>query len=351
MKQLFSTQGLLTIIALLGIYWVFFGEDDQQASRRMASSGNAVVGVSNQLNPEALAKLGIDLSEHLDPQIVPALMSDALKETTQANVSEQDFLPTLASNISNKIQGVSTIDLNGDGLTDPVLVMPQSEQSGDEYLVFSILVPDPSEVSSLPAGSNQSAWLDIAEHKSIEVMTASVVKKGGEELAMQASPNPQMYNSTGTPYPPYYSYTPSLTSMFLTSFSASMLANYLFMPRYPMGFGGYMGSPRAVSTVQSNRSSRTAGLSKANGSSTPARTASGKSVAGNKFKPTSTKSLNKVKSSQFRAANRVKSSGGGFASSRSTGKSSKSFSQPTRRRSFGTATRRSRSFGFGRRRR
>ena len=103
MKQLFSTQGLLTIVALLGIYWVFFGEDKQE-SRRVASSGNAVIGVSNQLNPEALAKLGVDLSENLDPQIVPALMSEALKETTQANVSEQDFLPTLASNISNKIQ-------------------------------------------------------------------------------------------------------------------------------------------------------------------------------------------------------------------------------------------------------
>ena len=71
MKQLFSTQGLLTIVALLGIYWVFFGEDKQE-SRRMASFGNAVIGVSNQLNPEALAKLGVDLSENLDPQIVPA---------------------------------------------------------------------------------------------------------------------------------------------------------------------------------------------------------------------------------------------------------------------------------------
>ncbi|HBI29656.1 MAG TPA: hypothetical protein DDY54_08470 [Deltaproteobacteria bacterium] len=350
MKQLFSTQGLLTIVALLGIYWVFFGEDKQE-SRRVASFGNTVIGVSNQLNPEALAKLGVDLSENLDPQIVPALMSEALKETTQANVSEQDFLPTLASNISNKIQGVSTIDLNGDGLTDPVLVMPQSEQSGDEFLVFSILVPDPSEVSSLPAGSDQAAWLDIAKNKSIEVMTASVVKKGAEEFAMQASPNPQMYNSAGAPYPPYYSYAPSMTGIFMTSFTASLLANYLFMPRYPMGFGGYMGAPRAVSTVQSNRSSRTAGLSKANGSSTPARTTSGKSVAANKFKPTSTKSLNKVKSSQFRAATRSKSSGGGFGQSKSTSSSRKSFNQPTKRRSFGTPTRRRRSFGFGRRRR
>ena len=203
----------------------------------------------------------------------------------------------------------------------------------------------------MPAGSDQAAWLDIAKNKSIEVMTASVVKKGAEEFAMQASPNPQMYNSAGAPYPPYYSYAPSMTGIFMTSFTASLLANYLFMPRYPMGFGGYMGGPRAVSTVQSNRSSRTAGLSKANGSSTPARTTSGKSVAANKFKPTSTKSLNKVKSSQFRAAKRSKSSGGGFGQSKNTSSSRKSFSQPTKRRSFGTPTRRRRSFGFGRRRR
>ena len=339
------------IVALLGIYWVFFGEDKQEEPRRVASTGNVVIGVSNQLNPEAVAQLGVNLTANLDPQIVPALMSEALKETTQANVSEQDFLRTLSSNISNKIQGVSTIDLNGDGLTDPVLVMPQSEQSGDEYLVFSILVPDPSEVSTLPAGSDQAAWLDIAEHKSIEVMTASVVKKGEEELAMQAAPNPQMYNSAGAPYPPYYSYTPSMTSIFLTSFTASMLANYLFMPRYPMGFGGYYGSPMAVSSVRSNRSRRTSGLSKAKGSSTPARTASGKSVAANKFKPTSTKSLNRVKSTQFKAANRAKTSGSGFGQSKSTRKSSKSVTRPTKRRSFGTPTRRRRSFGFGRRRR
>ncbi len=353
MKQLFSTQGLLTIIAVLGIYWVFFGEDQPQAPQRAASSGTAVLGVSNQLNPEAVAKLGVDLTQNLDPQIVPALMSEALKETAQANVSEQDFLPTLSSNISNKIQGVSTIDLDGDGLTDPVLVMPQSEQSGDEYLVFSILVPDPSEVSTLPAGSDQAAWLDIAENKSIEVMTASVVKKGAEEVAMQASPNPQMYNSAGAPYPPYYSHSPSLSSIFLTSLTASMLANYLFMPRYPMGFGGYYGSPRAVSSVQSNRNARTAGLNKANGSSTPARTASGKSAATNKFKPTSTKSLNKVKSTQFKAANRAKSSGGGFGQSKSTSKPRKSVSRPAKRKSsFGFGKRRrSGGFGFGRRRR
>ena len=217
LEKLFSTQVILTAILILGIYWVFFGEDKSRGSSvSRYTSQNIPIGISDQLNPEAIEKLGIDLTDNLDPKLIPAITSEALRETTQANVSGDSFLPTLVSKISNKIRDVSTIDLNEEGIADPVLVVPQTKSGDSDFLVFSILVPDPSEVSTLPPGSDNQAWRDIAENKSIEIMTASVVRGSGNELNMQATPNPEMYQSAGTPYPPYYVAGYSMTSLLMT---------------------------------------------------------------------------------------------------------------------------------------
>jgi len=76
LEKLFSTQGILIAILFLGFYWVFFGEDKSQESARYNySSQNIPIGVSNQLNAEAIEKLGIDLTEHLDPKLIPAITS------------------------------------------------------------------------------------------------------------------------------------------------------------------------------------------------------------------------------------------------------------------------------------
>ena len=94
LQKLFSTQGILTAILILGVYWVFFEEDKTRDNVGYNfSSQNVPIGVSNQLNSKAFEKLGIDLTEHLDPKLVPAITSEALKEATQANVSEEKFLP------------------------------------------------------------------------------------------------------------------------------------------------------------------------------------------------------------------------------------------------------------------
>ena len=83
LEKLFSTQFILTAILFLGIYWVFFGEDkNQESARYNYSSQNIPIGVSNQLNPDAIEKLGIDLTEHLDPKLIPAITSEALRETS-----------------------------------------------------------------------------------------------------------------------------------------------------------------------------------------------------------------------------------------------------------------------------
>ena len=354
LQKLFSTQGILTAILILGVYWVFFGEDKTRDNVGYNfSSQNVPIGVSNQLNSKALEKLGIDLTEHLDPKLVPAITSEALKEATQANVSEEKFLPTLVSIISNKIRHISTIDLNEDGIADPVLIVPQTETGDSDFLVFSILIPDPSEVSVLPSGSDQEAWRNIAENKSIEIMTASVVRDSGDQLTMQSAPNPQMYQSSGAPYPPYYGTGYSMTSLFMTSMMMSMLFRPPFM--WGGGFGYGYGSPMAVSSVKNRRAAATSSLKKAMPAKSAAKTAGGKSVSSNKFRSTSKKSLNNIKSTKFRSANR-KSSGGGFGSSLSSHKKPAATQRRrsvTRRKSiFGGSRRRGFSFGgFGRRRR
>ncbi|MBC8257685.1 MAG: hypothetical protein H8E38_01600 [SAR324 cluster bacterium] len=357
LQKLFSTQGILTAILVLGVYWVFVGEDKSRESARYNyNSQNIPIGVSERLNAEAIEKLGIDLTEHLDPQLIPAITAEALKETSQANVSEESFLATLVSKISNKIRDISTIDLNEDGIADPVLIVPQTETGADDFLVFSILVPDPSKISVLPAGSDQEAWREIAQNKAIEVMTASVVRTTGEQMTMQATPNPQMYQSSGAAYPPYYGSGYSMTNMLMTSMMMSML----FRPPYIWGGGfgyGYgYGRPMAVNTVKNRRSSAASNLRKATPAKTAAKTAGGKNVSANKFRSTSKKSLNNIKSTKFRSANR-KASGGGFANSRTTQRKpgvTKSRRTVNRRRSIFGSSRRRRGFsfgGFGRRRR
>ena len=102
LEKLFSTQVILTAILILGVYWVFFGEDkNSDSSLSSYTSHDIPIGVSDQLNPKAIERLGIDLTENLDPKLIPAIASEALRETTQANVSKDSFLPTLVSKISN----------------------------------------------------------------------------------------------------------------------------------------------------------------------------------------------------------------------------------------------------------
>ena len=350
MKKLFSTDALLLVIIIFGAYWLFF-KDDESSRQNPYFSSNVPIGVSDSFNQQAIERLGLDLTENLDPRLIPDLMTEAMRETVQSKPSEKDFLPTLVNRVSNKIRDISTIDLNEDGIADPILVVPNQASSGNDHLVFSILVPDPSEVSSLPNGSDQNAWRDIAENKSIEIMTASAVKSAEDQMTMQSAPNPQMYQTAGTPYPPYYSTGPSLSSIFLTSMAASMMTNWLFMPSYGMGFGYYNSQPMAVNSVQQNRSAAASSYSRAQSSSSAAKSVGGSSVAANKFRSTSSKSMNQIKSSRYRSANR-KAAATGFGRSQTSQRKAPAVRRtPNRSRSLmRTPTRRSFG-GFGRRRR
>lgn len=353
-KTLFSTKGLLIAIFLLMGYWIFFGGTKKEEPPKVSyQPQKPVVGVSDSLNQEAIDRLGVDLTEHLDPKLVPPLVEQAMKETAEAGVKEQEFVQVAVSNVSNKIRDISTIDLNNDGIADPILVLPQNIADGAEHMQLSIRVPDPAEITTLPPGSDQEAWVDIAENKSLEVMTASAIKQDDQNMLMQAAPNPQVYSGS---HPPYYHHYSPLSTMLMTS----LMMHWMFAPRfYGPGFGyGYYGAPaRTTSVVRQNKAGAASNLREAKGSTSAGLNSKGQSVAANNFKKVPPKSLNQIKSTQFKSRNAAATNrAGGFGKTSSSAASQKTIrpSQGASRKSFGNFGRSSsrKSFGgFGRRRR
>ncbi len=340
-RNIFSTKGLLVIIGLLIVYWVFF-KGDSKEEQAVYQPPKSVVGVSNVLNQEAIEKLGVDLTEHLDPKLIPALVEQSMKEAVDSGAKENEFIQVLVSKASNKIQEMSTIDLNNDGFSDPVLVIPQNVTEGQEHMLLSIRVPDPAEVSILPAGSDQEAWADIAQNKSIEVMTTAAIKESDQNMVIQSSPNPQMYAS----HPPYYHHYPSFTSILMTSMMLNMLA-----PRFmgPGMFGGYGYAPTQTTVIRQNRDGTSSNLKQANGSNTAAKSANGQSIASNNFKKVPPKSMNQIKTSQFKARNSQRAAGaGGFGKSQAAAATQKPAASPSRK-SFSNQRKSSGSFGSSRR--
>ena len=90
MKQLFSTEVLLSIIILIDSYWIFF--DDESSEERFLRGNSIPIGISDSFNQEALQKLGLDLTENLDPKLIPELMTEAIREPVREKVQEKDFL-------------------------------------------------------------------------------------------------------------------------------------------------------------------------------------------------------------------------------------------------------------------
>ncbi len=350
-SKIFSTQSILVAIFLVLAYWVFFGGDSKEESNpAVTSSGQPIVGVGNVVNADAAEQLGIDLTEQLDPKLIPSLVEQAMKETAEAGVSEEQFVQTLVTKVSTKLQQISLIDLNNDGLVDPLLVTPAQVSEGAEHLLLSIRVPDPAEVKQLPEGTDQEAWADIVENKSIELMSTAAVQEGGDNMTIQTSANPQTYPS----HPPYYHHHTSLSSILLTS----MMISWMMTPRYypPMGYGGHQAT--RVSTAQQNRNANTSSLKSAQSSNTPAKTASGNSVASNNFKKVPPKSLNQIRTTQFRARNAAQGTNrtGGFGQARQSSNNVQRPSgnvnkpQATPQRTFKKPARRSYG-GFGKRKR
>ena len=56
---------------------MFVGCDSDEPAKPNYSQSSVPIGVSDSLNQEAVDRFGLDLSENLDPKLIPALMADA----------------------------------------------------------------------------------------------------------------------------------------------------------------------------------------------------------------------------------------------------------------------------------
>lgn len=353
-RAIFSTNGLLVAIVLLMGYWIFFGNNKEEKAVYQASKNT--VGIGNAVNQQVLNDFNVDLTEHLDPKLVPPLVAEAMKETASAGVKEAEFIQAFVGKVSNKIQGISTIDLNNDGIPDPILVIPQSLEDGTEHIQLSVRVPDPDEVKEMPSSGDMETWRKIADKSSIEVMNVAAIKENSEKMVMQAAPNSQLYHYSG--HPPYYHHHIGFSDILLTS----MMVHWMFTPSYyspfysPFHFGGY--APQTTTVIRQNRTLANNKANSVTTSTSAAKTASGKTIANNKFRKVQPKTMNQIKTTQFNKKKSARTTrSGGFGKSKRTTSAEKSRTttrKPTYRKPrtssrsiFGSKRRSS----FGRRRR
>lgn len=272
------------------------------------STDNVGVGVSGMLD-----EFGeLDLSKDLDASLLPDLISQCYKEGLEQNKSKDELQRYVVRSLSEKIREISTIDLNGDGNTDPVLVIPEGNE---EQMTFSIRVPDPAAVKKYPPFSDTSAWQDIAENKAVEVVAVTAVPRtqGGKVKSMdiESRPSSAFYSS-----PQYYHR--SFTSDLLTYMVVRDLffRPYWYGPSYYGWYGGYY-RPYRVGNVYRSRTTTVRKYSSGTGSYSRMRTSSGKL-------PSRSKNSQLVSKKSFSSAKNVRKNlkSGGF------GRSSKTSSGP-----------------------
>ena len=217
-----STWFLILAVALIG--YVIFQGGEQRFGRRAQPLNYDVMAVSQGLTPEAQA---LNLEKDLDVSLLPEIGKQAIRDAAQQGLKEQAFLQTVLRTVSDRVHEISTIDLNGDGTVDPVLVRP--EPAGDEhYVLLSLQVPAP-EAYPLPAASDTSAWKGV---QTVEVATMSV-SLDQQELAVQASGNQYVYPDSYGQHYVAYDRSPS----FLQTYFAIRMLDWMFFPSY-WGFWG-----------------------------------------------------------------------------------------------------------------
>lgn len=254
----------------------------------------------------ALSTGEIDLSEQLDVSRLPDLVQKAWEEGLKGGKQKEELQKQVLQNITTRVQAISTIDLNGDGNVDPVMVVPEGDE---EQMTYSFRVPDPKEVTTLPPLSDSEEWKRISEESAVELASVSVIPRAMEgkvkSMDIEARPSQAFY-----PNQPYYH------SSFTSDLLRYMIIRDLFFRPYwygPSFYGGYgWYSPTPVSRVASTRT--VTSYSSGNSSWSRQKTDSGKI-------PEVSKSSALASQKSFSSARDVRSSGvqsGGFGRSASS---------------------------------
>ena len=290
------------------------------------NTDNVGVGVSGMVD-----EFGeLDLSKDLDAALLPDMISQCYQDGLKQGKKGDDLQRFVVRSLSEKIREISTIDLNGDGNTDPVLVIPEGDE---EQMTFSIRVPDPSTVKTYPPFTDAAAWQKIAEDKAVEVVAVTAVpqSQGSKVRSMEfeSRPSSAFYSSSQ-----YYhrSYTSDLLGYMV-------VRDLFFRPRWygPSYYGWYGGHyrPYRVGNVYRSRQTTSRRYSSGSGSYSRLRTTSGKL-------PGRSKNSQAVSKKSFSSAKNVrknlKSGGFGKRSSSKTSGSSKGFGRKSSSRSGGSSS-------------
>ena len=311
---------------------------------------NVGVGVS----PTTVAYLKgekLDLSSELDPSQVPEIIKSSYLQGAQLKKEGKELVSFVIQDVSQKIAAISSVDLDQDNTPDPILIVPEGD---NEQMTFSIRVPDPSLVKSYP--NTSSEWQDIADKKSIEVISVTVYPrlKGDqvERMDLEARPNQQVYESHHHHYH---------NSFMHTYFTMRMIDSLFFNPYfggwYGPGFygrvgyygGSYYNKNYANRSVSQTRTTRKT-YAKSPATTKTMTTNSGKTV-NSSFSNQNSSSVKSFKSSAIKKRNSAlavkKASGFGSSKSssynKSSSKSSSFWGRSPSRSSWGGGG--SRSFG------
>ncbi|MFC1584969.1 hypothetical protein ACFL5V_05435 [Fibrobacterota bacterium] len=301
----------------------------------------------------------IDLTDKLDPQILPDVLKDVfasiqVEEKPDTKKFQQMVVQKFSQAVMDDPEVNYRVDLNEDGTIDPLMVVPENVEN--EAAVYSLRVPDPSDYPKDPGSS--SDWDKIADKQSIELVEVGVTfDEASKQVAISSTPNQHVYEKGGANSHYTQQYPHQHHNWIQTYFQYRLFSMVLFGP-YGWGFGpfygGYYGGfyrPYPVaSRAQARAGSR---YSNAPRSNQGLKTASGKSIKGTKAGSRSgmPKSIKQMKSRRAMAVRKQKFAGrrgGGFGSkSKAIGRRSGGFGSSGARRTGGFGRSRSRSFGGG----
>lgn len=288
----------------------------------------------------------LDLSSELDPSQIPEIVKMAYLESAELKKEGKDQLAFVIQRVSQKISDISSIDLDQNQIPDPILVVPEGDK---EQMTFSIRVPDPQQVKTYPNDPN--SWQNIAESKSIEVLSVSVIPrlKGEqvERMDVEARPNEQVYENHHHHH--YHS------SFMHNYFTFRLLESLFFNPFYGGWYGpgfyartgyysnGYYQDHYSNRSVQQTKVSRKS-YARSPASTTPLTTNTGKTVS-SKLSNQKSSSVSSFKSSaiQKRNSSLAARKATGFGKTSSSKSSSSFWGRSPSRSSWGGGG--SRSFG------
>ncbi len=238
-----KTHHWFLVIAVVAILWIFFrGGEKRYEGRRSLDYDR--LAVSQGLTAEAAQ---LDLARDLDVALLPEIGKQAIRDAAQQGLREQGFLEFVIRQVSDRVREISTIDLNGDEIADPILVKPEP-QEGEQYVLLSLRVPA-HDAYPLPKAGDTAAWKDV---ETIEVASMSITLDE-QALTVQAQGNQHVYPNQNQ----QHYVARDTTSSFLTMYMGMRMMEWMFFPRmygfYGPGYGYGFYRPYGVGAIAGQR--------------------------------------------------------------------------------------------------